>query len=135
MTGHAGSSPATVTVYGGVYPTCHAADILTVYLEVDVIVRGEGEAVALALVTALANGQALSSVAGLVCRDGGEVPTTPAAPSIVDLDAYYRQVGVVGGGGGVPVAHASPGSAEHARRVVRTAPATARSHDFGRSID
>ena len=61
MTGHAGSTPAhpvcmkmlrairdacpeIITVYGGVYPTYHAADILQADSSVDVIVRGEGEA-------------------------------------------------------------------------------------------
>ena len=71
MTGHAGSTPAhlsclrvlavakrhhpqVLTVYGGVYPTYHAADILHEHACVDVVVRGEGEAIALALVNALA---------------------------------------------------------------------------------
>ena len=75
MTGHAGSTPAhlsclrvlqiakqcqpkALTVYGGVYPTYHAEDILHEHACVDLVVRGEGEAVALALVTALAHAEA-----------------------------------------------------------------------------
>src|SRR5260370_10882763 len=70
MTGHAGSTPAhpvcvrmlgaikahsprALTVYGGVYPTYHAAEILAGSPSVDVIVRGEGEAAAVDLVGAL----------------------------------------------------------------------------------
>src|SRR5439155_26458800 len=61
MTGHAGSTPAhpvcvamlraigaacprVVTVYGGVYPTYHAREILEAEPAIDVIIRGEGEA-------------------------------------------------------------------------------------------
>ena len=60
MTGHAGSTPAhpaclealgaakracpgAVTVYGGPYPSYHAADVLAESACVDVIVHGEGE--------------------------------------------------------------------------------------------
>ena len=60
MTGHAGSTPAhpicvkmltaikhacpeIVSIYGGVYPTFHAQQILEQEEAVDVIVRGEGE--------------------------------------------------------------------------------------------
>ena len=38
------ASPRIVTVYGGVHPTYHAREILAQHPEVDVIVRGEGEA-------------------------------------------------------------------------------------------
>ena len=71
MTGHAGSTPAhpvclrtlravkaacpdAVTVYGGVYPSYHAEAILRDEPAVDVIVRGEGEAVAADVVNRLA---------------------------------------------------------------------------------
>ncbi|MGH2542169.1 MAG: cobalamin-dependent protein, partial [Ardenticatenaceae bacterium] len=71
MTGHAGSTPAhpvcmemlgaikqalpaVVTVYGGIFPTYHAARILAEESSVDFIVRGEGEATALALISLLA---------------------------------------------------------------------------------
>lgn len=53
------------------------------------IVRGEGEAVAIALAAALATGHDLAAVAGIAFRREGEVVTTPAAPSIADLDAWF----------------------------------------------
>lgn len=105
MTGHAGSTPAhpfcvdvmraarrvcpdATTVYGGVYPTYHATDILATHAEIDVIVRGEGEAVTLALVTALVEGQPLTRVRGIACRQDGQVHVTDSAASIVALDEW-----------------------------------------------
>ena len=105
MTGHAGSTPAhpaclqvmaaakvacpdVVTVYGGPYPTYHADNILAGHPEVDVIVRGEGEAVARSLVTALAAGADLTGVAGIAFRCSGTTVTSPAALSIADLNAW-----------------------------------------------
>jgi anaerobic magnesium-protoporphyrin IX monomethyl ester cyclase len=107
MTGHAGSTPAhpvclamlcTIkatfpdirTVYGGVYPTYHAEQILAREPSVDLIVRGEGEATTAELVRVLAarsNGP-LSQVAGLAYRAGEEVVLTPDRPPIQDLDGY-----------------------------------------------
>ena len=110
MTGHAGStpahptcirmlraikasSPAVVTVYGGVYPTYHAGRILAEESAVDVIVRGEGEATALELVRALESGgdgsnEHLRRVAGLTFRDGEEIVVTGDRPPIPDLDGW-----------------------------------------------
>ena len=118
MTGHAGSTPAhpvtmkmlaalkaalpgVITVYGGVYPTYQAGPILAAEPAVDIIVRGEGEAVALALVDALqAAGVGAGSpahavlergaaVAGIAYRSPtGKIVITPDAPSIEHLDRY-----------------------------------------------
>jgi anaerobic magnesium-protoporphyrin IX monomethyl ester cyclase len=83
--------PHAVTVYGGVFPSYHK-DILAHHPEVDVIVRGEGEATALDLVQTLARagpgGVDLSGVEGIVWRRGGEVVMNPSRPAIEDLDAY-----------------------------------------------
>ncbi len=71
LLGHSGSTPAqpildeltrlvrprcpeTSIVLGGVFPTFHWADILRSQPQYDYIVRGEGEAVTLALISALA---------------------------------------------------------------------------------
>ena len=104
LTGHAGSTPAhpivaalagrlksalpTVpVVYGGVYPSYHAEEILAEEPAIDIIVRGEGEATAVRLADALRAGQSLSAVPGLAYRQDGAVCTTPPAPVIADLDA------------------------------------------------
>ncbi len=109
MTGHAGSTPAhpvcvrmlhaikatcpqVVTVYGGIYPTYHAAQILARQPSVDFIVRGEGEATAAELVEALAkstNGANpfLQQVAGIAYRPNGHSRLTQARPPIKNLDS------------------------------------------------
>ncbi len=106
MTGHAGSTPAhdacqaalaaakracpaAVTVYGGVYPTYHAAEILAESAVVDVVVRGEGEAIACELARALEARAPLGGVAGIAYRGReGAVRQTPDAPMIPDLDSW-----------------------------------------------
>ncbi len=105
LTGHAGSTPAhdaclralaaakrarpaAVTIYGGVYPTHHAAAVLAAAPQVDVVVRGEGEAVAPALLDSLARGAPLGAVAGLSFREGGALRETGPAPPIRDLDGW-----------------------------------------------
>src|SRR5215472_13965334 len=46
--------PRCITIYGGVHPTYHYRTILAEHPEVDIIVRGEGEATVLELVKTLA---------------------------------------------------------------------------------
>ena len=61
--------PATMVIYGGVFPTYHWRDILAETDVFDFIVRGEGEATIVALVEALERRQSLSGVAGIAFRD------------------------------------------------------------------
>lgn len=110
MAGHAGSTPAhpvciqmlraiknaapeLLTVYGGVYPTFHANRILKQEPAIDIIVQGEGEATACALIAALETNAsipnlALQMVAGISYRQGKQVIHNPDRPPIFDLDAY-----------------------------------------------
>ena len=105
MTGHAGSTPShpicvkmlkaikrtfpkVTTVYGGVYPTFHAEEILGQEEGVDVIVRGEGEAVSLDLVRAINSGNSLRNVKGIAYRAEGQPELTSARPPIQNLDAF-----------------------------------------------
>jgi anaerobic magnesium-protoporphyrin IX monomethyl ester cyclase len=81
--------PSAVTVYGGVYPTYHARDILTEVDTVDIIVRGEGEAVALDLAGCLSRGEALPQVQGITFRaPDGTLRDNPGAPLIRGLDDW-----------------------------------------------
>jgi anaerobic magnesium-protoporphyrin IX monomethyl ester cyclase len=90
------SLPHAITVYGGVYPTYHHADVLAQHPEVDLIVRGEGEATVVELVEALAQacttGGAsavdLGRVRGIAWRRDGVPAVTGARPPIHDLDAF-----------------------------------------------
>jgi anaerobic magnesium-protoporphyrin IX monomethyl ester cyclase len=105
MTGHAGSTPAhpicvrmlkavkeafseVITVYGGVYPTFHAEEILKGEKGVDVIVRGEGEAVSLELVKTIESGSTLHTVKGIAYRTEGHVKLTSSREPIQQLDAF-----------------------------------------------
>jgi anaerobic magnesium-protoporphyrin IX monomethyl ester cyclase len=105
MTGHGGSTPAHPTVvgmaraikaalphiqmvYGGVYPTYHGAEILAAENAIDVIVRGEGERTAVALIAALEKGESLQNVPGLFLREHGKVIATAAPMMIECLDDY-----------------------------------------------
>jgi len=111
MTGHAGSTPAhpicmkllaalklacrqVVTVYGGVYPTYHAEQILREHPCVDFVVRGEGEATVVQLVSTLEEAtpqkrnDVCREIGGLAFRDGGEVHFTPPRQPIANLDDY-----------------------------------------------
>src|SRR5262245_7590540 len=73
-------------VYGGVYPTYHAAEILSSHQEIDVIVRGEGEATTPLLLAAMAAGVSLASVPGIAYREGVLPRLTSPATPILDLD-------------------------------------------------
>jgi anaerobic magnesium-protoporphyrin IX monomethyl ester cyclase len=102
MTGHAGSSPAhpvcmrtldaikravpgAVSVYGGVYPSYHADEILRSCPQVDAIVRGEGEATAPALAEALGR-RDLAGVRGVSFRQHGRVVHNEPRQPIADMD-------------------------------------------------
>ena len=80
--------PGLTVIYGGVFPSYHWQDILADAPEIDLIVRGEGEATTLALITALATGQDLATLPGIAFRRDGQPHATPPAPMIQNLDAY-----------------------------------------------
>ena len=80
--------PNLTIVYGGVFPTYHFHDILTTEHQIDVIVRGEGEATVPKLIAAIRDGHHLSGVEGIAFRCDGQIVETSPAPMIQDLDAY-----------------------------------------------
>lgn len=80
--------PNTTIVYGGVFPTYHFRDILVHESQIDVIVRGEGEATVPKLMAAIDSGDDLSKVEGIAFRHDTQIVATPPALMIEDLDAY-----------------------------------------------
>ncbi|MCU7920634.1 MAG: cobalamin-dependent protein [Candidatus Thiodiazotropha sp. (ex Epidulcina cf. delphinae)] len=82
------SIPSIVTVYGGVHPTYHAKEILATARFVDVIVRGEGEAITKNLVDIIADKGTLQSVTGISYRKEGKIVETDPAPLIKDFTPY-----------------------------------------------
>lgn len=81
------SLPDVLIVYGGVYPTYHWADVLNEATEIDVIVRGEGEATIVTLMAALPDGD-LTSINGIAYRRDGQPHANAPATMIADLDAH-----------------------------------------------
>ncbi len=80
--------PDIVIVYGGVYPTFSWRSILKEEPQIDVIVRGEGEATIVRLINALESGFPLQSIPGVAFREGDKACATAEAPLIEDLDAH-----------------------------------------------
>ncbi|NET47859.1 MAG: magnesium-protoporphyrin IX monomethyl ester anaerobic oxidative cyclase [Merismopedia sp. SIO2A8] len=87
--------PHLTIIYGGVFPTYHYRDILAQEPQIDIIVRGEGEATVTQLVGAIASNTDLIEVEGIAFRRNyasdsaeGEIIETLPAPMIRDLDAY-----------------------------------------------
>ena len=80
--------PSMTIIYGGVFPTYHFRDILAHESQIDLIVRGEGEATVSKLIAAIECGDDLASVEGIAFRRDGQIVETPPARMIEDLDAY-----------------------------------------------
>jgi len=85
--------PDIVTVLGGPHVTFLAEETLLSAPEVDVVVRGEGDATLVELVHCLAKGGDLGTVPGLAFRDDGGVIQTPDPPPVdvraLPLPAYH----------------------------------------------
>lgn len=75
-------------IYGGVFPTYHYHDILTHEFQIDLIVRGEGEATVPKLISAIENNKDLTNVDGIAFRHQDRIIETPPAQMIEDLDVY-----------------------------------------------
>ena len=82
---------------GNVHPTFCWDEILRSDPDVDVIVRGEGEATLAELVAARAQGEGLESVPGLAFRQGGAVHSTPWRGFAPDLDRLAPAGDPIGG--------------------------------------
>jgi anaerobic magnesium-protoporphyrin IX monomethyl ester cyclase len=80
--------PAIKIIIGGVFPTYHWNEILEKNHQVDYIVCGEGEEIALNLMNALERNENVETIKGLAFRLNGVPVKTPAASNIHDLDQY-----------------------------------------------
>jgi len=79
--------PRTRLVYGGVFPSYAAETVLLENPGLDVVVRGEGEAIALDLCR-IPVGDDLSGIRGITWRDGDLIRENPARLPIADLDRF-----------------------------------------------
>ena len=81
--------PGALRVLGGVHATFMFRQVLSEAPWVDVIVRGEGEEIMVALAEAVRDGRWPSDqrkIKGLAFTDGGEIVSTQAASTVKDLD-------------------------------------------------
>ena len=79
-------NPEVLTVLGNTHPTFMYDEILREHPEVDVIVRGEGEATSVELMDAWKTGSDLKWVGGIAFRNGENVVATPRRQFIRNLD-------------------------------------------------
>jgi anaerobic magnesium-protoporphyrin IX monomethyl ester cyclase len=80
-------APGTLTVLGNSHPTFMYQEVLGEHPEVDVVVRGEGEAASVELMDAWTAGADLAGVNGIAFRRDGKVVATPPGGFACDLDA------------------------------------------------
>ena len=81
-------NPSIRTIIGGVYPTYHWQEILQNQPQIDYIVCGEGEQIAVDLVTAISVSKPIEDVTGIAFRMNGVTMKTLQAPTLKDLDQY-----------------------------------------------
>jgi len=82
-------APSAVTILGGIHGTFMFRQVLSEAPWIDVIVRGEGEEIMVALAEAIRDGRWPSErrkIKGLAFRDGEEIVATQAAATVKDLD-------------------------------------------------
>ena len=82
--------PNAITLLGGIHPTFMYQQVFGEAPWIDVIVRGEGEAVTLNLVRAIDEGRwpaEREQIKGIAYLEDGKVIATPVEPSIKDVDS------------------------------------------------
>ncbi len=79
--------PKTTIIYGGIYPSYHAYEILRDNNSIDFIVKGEGEETIKQLIPAIEKNK-YSHLKGIAYTSEGQVIITPDAPTIKNLDDY-----------------------------------------------
>ncbi|MBK5931450.1 magnesium-protoporphyrin IX monomethyl ester anaerobic oxidative cyclase [Halochromatium salexigens] len=91
--------PSAITVLGGIHPTFMYQQVFGEAPWIDVIVRGEGEAVTLNLVRAIDEGRWPSEreqIKGIAYLDESDkVVATPVEPSIKDVDSIWPDWGIL----------------------------------------
>jgi anaerobic magnesium-protoporphyrin IX monomethyl ester cyclase len=81
-------NPNIKIIIGGVFPTYHWEEILEKNPQIDYVVCGEGEEIALQLITALDTNAETESIRGLAFRKNGLPIKTLGAETLKSLDNY-----------------------------------------------
>lgn len=80
------ANPGVITLMGGPHVSFDSEATLTLYPEIDIIVKGEGEATLAELLGVIHDREAWHSVPGIVFRQKDRMITTGPRPFIQDLD-------------------------------------------------
>ena len=81
------ANPDSLVILGGAHATLLPEETLTSAPEIDVIVRGEGEDIAIRLLQAIEHEQPLPDVPSITYRENGKVVSNPAGSANVELDS------------------------------------------------
>ncbi len=84
------ANPGIITLMGGPHVSFDSEAVLTLYPEIDIIVRGEGEATVTELLGKIHDRDAWQDIRGISFRDKGRIITTGPRPFIEDLDALPK---------------------------------------------
>jgi radical SAM superfamily enzyme YgiQ (UPF0313 family) len=79
------ANPAATIIVGGPHAAMVGKEILK-HEEIDILIRGEGEATLIDLLAAIQAGGDLAAVAGIIFRRDGRIIETAARPLLEDLD-------------------------------------------------
>jgi len=80
------ANPSIVTIVGGQHFTATADESLRTYPEIDVVVRGEGEATLVDLVKAVKDSKSVADISGISFQRNGTIFRNPDRPLIANLD-------------------------------------------------
>jgi radical SAM superfamily enzyme YgiQ (UPF0313 family) len=84
------ADPGVITLMGGPHVSFDSEATLTLYPEIDIIIKGEGEATLAELLGVIHDREAWSGVLGIAFREKGRIMATGPRPLIQDLDALPR---------------------------------------------
>lgn len=79
--------PGSTTIVGGVHFMHCPEDTLASVPEIDIVVRGEGEIIIVALANAINNGQNIENIRGITYRINGKIISNPDQDLFEDLDS------------------------------------------------
>jgi len=79
--------PEVVTLMGGPHVSFDAENTLALYPEIDIIVKGEGEATVTELLAVIHTPEQWHTISGIVFKEKDQIRTTAQRPFIQDLDA------------------------------------------------
>lgn len=80
-------NPKSYVILGGTGPSSVSNELLEVFSEVDVIVKGEGEQTIVELLDAYYTCSCVENIAGIVYREGEQTVENPTRPRITGLDS------------------------------------------------